>query len=122
MKVGLNIRKVDLEVGLKDEDEERMPEKIFPSGILAHIGPVEIGRRLLRHLKKCPNTKSGELTVHDYGYDWRLSPELLSQKLITYLEGLDCNQPNVASESRGAFVIAHSLGGTHHATSHQPTS
>lgn len=32
VKVGLNIRKVDLEVGLEPEDEERMPETIYPSG------------------------------------------------------------------------------------------
>ena len=122
VKVGLNIRKVDLEVGLNDEDEERMPEKIFASGILAHIGPVDISRRLLRHLKKCSNTKSGKLTVHDYGYDWRLSPELLSQHLIKFLEGLDCNQSNVPKQSRGAFVIAHSLGGliTRYAVNQRP--
>jgi pimeloyl-ACP methyl ester carboxylesterase len=111
VKVGLNIRKVDLEVGLNDEDEERMPEKIFASGILAHIGPVDISRRLLRHLRKCPNARSEELRVHDYGYDWRLSPELLSGHLINYLENLECNKPNVPRQSRGAWVIAHSLGG-----------
>jgi hypothetical protein len=111
VKVGLNIRKVDLEVGLNDEDEERMPEKIFASGILAHIGPVDISRRLLRHLRKCPNTKSDQLRVHDYGYDWRLSPELLSRHLIKFLETLDCNKPGVPKQSRGAWVIAHSLGG-----------
>lgn len=122
VKVGLNIRKVDLEVGLNDEDEERMPEKIFASGILAHIGPVDISRRLLRHLKKCPRAKSEALRVHDYGYDWRLSPELLSHQLIKYLEGLNCNQPNVAQQSRGAWVIAHSLGGliTRHAVNLRP--
>lgn len=122
VKVGLNIRKVDLEVGLNDEDEERMPEKIFASGILAHIGPVDISRRLLRHLKKCTNTKSEQLRVHDYGYDWRLSPELLSRYLIKFLETLDCNKPDVPKESRGAWVIAHSLGGliTRHAVNQRP--
>lgn len=122
VKVGLNIRKVDLEVGLNDEDEERMPEKIFASGILAHIGPVDISRRLLRHLRKCPNAKSDKLRVHDYGYDWRLSPELLSSHLIKFLEELDCNKPNVPKQSRGAWVIAHSLGGliTRHAVNLRP--
>lgn len=122
VKVGLNIRKVDLEVGLYDEDEERMPEKIFPSGILAHIGPVDISRRLLRHLRKCPNTKSDQLRVQDYGYDWRLSPELLSRHLIKFLESLDCNKPGVPKKSCGAWVIAHSLGGliTRHAVNLRP--
>lgn len=122
VKVGLNIRKVDLEVGLKDEDEESMHEKIFASGMLTHIGPVDISRRLLRHLKKCPNTKSGQLRVHDYGYDWRLSPELLSRHLIKFLEGLDCNKQSAPKQSRGAWVIAHSLGGliTRHAVNLRP--
>jgi pimeloyl-ACP methyl ester carboxylesterase len=122
VKVGLNIRKVDLEVGLNDKDEEKMPEKIFASGILAHIGPVDISRRLLRHLRKCPNRKSDRLKVHDYGYDWRLSPELLSRHLIKFLESLDCNKPDVPKQSRGAWVIAHSLGGliTRHAINLRP--
>ncbi|PBP15762.1 hypothetical protein BUE80_DR013538 [Diplocarpon rosae] len=42
VKVGLNIRKVNLEVGLEPEDEERMPESIYPSGMLQNIGPVDI--------------------------------------------------------------------------------
>ena len=111
VKVGLNIRKVDLEVGLKDEDEENMHTKIFASGMLTHIGPVDISRRLLRHLKKAPNTKAGQVRVHDYGYDWRLSPELLSRHLIEFLESLDCNKQDAPKQSRGAWVIAHSLGG-----------
>jgi pimeloyl-ACP methyl ester carboxylesterase len=122
VKVGLNIRKVDLEVGLKDEDEESMHTKIFASGMLTHIGPVDISRRLLRHLKKAPNTKAGQLRVHDYGYDWRLSPELLSRHLIEFLESLDCNKQDAPKQSRGAWVIAHSLGGliTRHAANLRP--
>ncbi|PLB54220.1 hypothetical protein P170DRAFT_373000 [Aspergillus steynii IBT 23096] len=122
MKVGLNLRKVDLEVGLNPEDEERMEESIIPSGVLSHIGPVDICRRLLKRLQKCDNAMNGDLRVWDYGYDWRLSPHLLSRRLIKFLEGLPCNAPDVPREKRGAHVIAHSLGGliTRHAVNQRP--
>ncbi|RJE27315.1 hypothetical protein PHISCL_00325 [Aspergillus sclerotialis] len=122
MKVGLNLRKVDLEVGLNPEDEERMEENIIPSGVLSHIGPVDICRRLLRRLQKSDNAVNGDLRVWDYGYDWRLSPHLLSKRLIKFLEGLPCNAPGVPKEKRGAYVIAHSLGGliARHAVNQRP--
>ncbi|GAB1194090.1 hypothetical protein APSETT444_003331 [Aspergillus pseudonomiae] len=122
MKVGLNLRKVDLEVGLNPEDEERMEETIIPSGVLSHIGPVDICRRLMKHLRKSENAVKGDLRVWDYGYDWRLSPHLLSKKLIKFLEGLPCNAPGVPPEKRGAYVVAHSLGGliTRHAVNQRP--
>ncbi|KAL3463120.1 hypothetical protein BJX64DRAFT_257623 [Aspergillus heterothallicus] len=122
MKVGLNLRKVDLEVGLTREDEERMEETIIPDGVLSHVGPVDICRRLLKRLQKCENTVRGDLRVHNYGYDWRLSPHLLSQRLIRYLERLPCNAPDVPPQKRGAWVIAHSLGGliTRHAVNQRP--
>ncbi|OAP64365.1 hypothetical protein AYL99_00337 [Fonsecaea erecta] len=122
IKVGLNMRKVDLEVGLTREDEERMEQTIIPSGILSHIGPIDICRRLLKHMKKCPNTRENKLRVHDWGYDWRLSPDLLSGKLIKFLESLECNRPETPPEKRGATVVAHSLGGliTRHAVNQRP--
>ena len=123
MKVGLNLRKVDLEVGLNPEDEERMEETIIPSGVLSHVGPVDVCRRLMKRLRKCENARRGELRVHDYGYDWRLSPELLSRRLIAFLESLPCNQETSSGEPRrGATVIAHSLGGliTRHAVNERP--
>ncbi|MCJ1271214.1 hypothetical protein MMC22_011114 [Lobaria immixta] len=120
VKVGLNIRKVNLEVGLSREDEETMEESIIPSGMLSHIGPVDMGRRLLKRLRACANAQQGKLRVHDYGYDWRLSPELLSRKLVAFMETLPSNKemPN----PRGATVIAHSLGGliTRHAVNQRP--
>lgn len=123
MKVGLNIRKVDLEVGLTEEDEEMMHKKIIPSGMLSHIGPIDMGRRLLRRLRSCPNAREGKLRVHDYGYDWRLSPHLLSRRLIEFLETLPCNAKGVAQQERGATVLAHSMGGliTRHAVNQRPT-
>ncbi|KAI4161248.1 MAG: hypothetical protein LQ342_005040 [Letrouitia transgressa] len=122
VKVGLNIRKVNLEVGLEHADEEKMEDDIVPSGMLSHIGPVDMGRRLLKRLKSCPNAEQGKLRVHNYGYDWRLSPHLLSRKLIAFLEQLPCNAKDVPRHERGATVIAHSLGGlvTRHAVNQRP--
>ena len=111
VKVGLNLRHADLEVGLTREEEETAHQKIFPSGVLSHIGPIDICRRLLKHVRKCPNFRHDKLRLHDYGYDWRLSPDLLAERFIKYLEGLQCNQPGTPPEHRGATVIAHSLGG-----------
>ncbi|KAL2356954.1 hypothetical protein BJ546DRAFT_966106 [Cryomyces antarcticus] len=122
IKVGLNLRKVDLEVGLNPEDEENMEERIIPGGMLTHIGPVDIARRLFKRLRASENARNGKLRVHDYGYDWRLSPHILSRKLIQFLERLPCNRPGVPSDQRGATVIAHSLGGliTRHAINQRP--
>ncbi|KAI0123858.1 hypothetical protein BJ170DRAFT_709251 [Xylariales sp. AK1849] len=121
VKVGLNIRKVNLEVGLDPEDEERMEETIYASGMLQNIGPVDISKRLFKRLRECENAKSNKLRVWDYGWDWRLSPHLLSRKLISFLEQLPSNQAG-HPEEKGATVIAHSLGGliTRHAVNHRP--
>ena len=125
VKVGLNIRKVDLEVGLEPEDEERMEETIYSSGMLQNIGPVDISKRLFKRLGECENARNGKLRVWDYGYDWRLSPHLLSRKLTAFLEKLPSNQPRADGtfpETRGALVIAHSLGGliTRHVVNQRP--
>ena len=122
VKVGLNIRKVNMEVGLDPEDEENMPQHIYPSGMLKHIGPVDISRRLFRKLRECENARKGLLRVHDYGYDWRLSPHRLSNQLVAFLETLPCNQPGTQADARGAVVISHSLGGliTRHAVNQRP--
>ncbi|KAK3943009.1 hypothetical protein QBC46DRAFT_378708 [Diplogelasinospora grovesii] len=122
VKVGLKIRKVNLEVGLEPEDEESMEKHIFASGMLQNIGPVDLSRRLFKKLRECENARSGKLRVHDYGYDWRLSPHLLSRKLIDFLEKLPSNQRGTPKEQRGVWVIAHSLGGliTRHAVNQRP--
>ncbi|KAI5863252.1 hypothetical protein GGS23DRAFT_60765 [Durotheca rogersii] len=122
VKVGLNIRKVNLEVGLDPEDEERMEESIYASGMLKNIGPIDISKRLFKRLRECENARTGKLRVWDYGYDWRLSPHLLSRKLVTFLEGLPSNQGKGPPEKRGAWLIAHSLGGiiTRHAVNQRP--
>ncbi|KAG8528979.1 uncharacterized protein KY384_006668 [Bacidia gigantensis] len=122
MKVGLNIRKVNLEVGFNPEDEERTEESVIASGMLSHIGPIDMGRRLLKRLKTCKNVEEGKLRVHDYGYDWRLSPHLLSRKLVQFLESLPSNRPDVEANDRGATVLCHSMGGliTRHVVNYRP--
>ncbi|KAF4475756.1 esterase [Fusarium agapanthi] len=122
VKLGLNMRKVNLEVGLEDEDEERMEETIKPDGMLKHIGPVDVSRKLIKRLRSCDNARSGKLRIWDYGYDWRLSPHLLSRKLQEYLQKLPSNQGGIPAGSRGALVISHSLGGiiTRHAVNQRP--
>lgn len=122
VKVGLNIRKVNLEVGLEPEDEVNMEKTIFPSGMLSHIGPVDMGRRLLKRLQNCSNVEKGKLRVHDYGYDWRLSPALNGRKLVEFLESLPSNQSDTPAKRKGALVIAHSMGGliTRYAVNQRP--
>lgn len=122
IKVGLNIRKVDLEVGLEEDADERAREKIIPGGMLTHIGPIDISRRLFKRLRSCENARQGRLRVHDYGYDWRLDPTLLSNQLISFLEKLPSNKTGMPAAERGAIVIAHSLGGliTRHAVNRRP--
>ncbi|RPA88955.1 hypothetical protein L873DRAFT_1823711 [Choiromyces venosus 120613-1] len=124
LKVGLNLRKVDLEVGLDPEDDEAMKERIIADGMLTNIGPVDVSKRLLKRLKS--GAEENNRRVHDWGYDWRLSPKLLSQRLIEFLETLPCNagaQPGVKrKKGQGALIIAHSLGGliTRHAINQRP--
>ena len=122
LKVGLNMRKVNLELGLADEDEETEGERIFSSGMLQHIGPVDISRRLFKKLRHCRNAREGRLRVHDFGYDWRLSPDRISRQLIDFLRRLECNRLPTDPAKRGATVIAHSLGGsiTRHAVNQRP--
>jgi hypothetical protein len=122
IKVGLNLRKVDLEVPLEPDADEHMEETIIPSGMLTHIGPIDISKRLFKRLKACDAVRDGKLRVHNYGYDWRLSPHFLSRRMIEFLEALPCNQPGVPPEKRGAWVVAHSLGGLimRHAINQRP--
>lgn len=112
VKVGLNIRKVNLEVGLRPEDEETVAESVRAGEMLSHIGPVDLGRRLLRRLRQCKNAAAGQLRVHEFGYDWRLSPHLLSQRLLNFLDRLPGQ----------TWVIAHSMGGliTRHVVNQRP--
>lgn len=99
-----------------------MTDTIIPSGVLSHIGPIDICRRLLKKLAKSSRTRPDQLRIHDYGYDWRLSPHLLSQQFVAFLESLECNRAGTTGRSRGVIVIVHSLGGviTRHAVNQRP--
>lgn len=122
VKVGLNLRKVDLQVGFEEDGDVRAVDRIIPGGMLTHIGPVDIARRLFKRLRACKNAQIGKLRIHDYGYDWRLDPAYLSKQLLSYVEALPCNKTEQRKERRGAIVIAHSLGGliTRHAINQLP--
>jgi pimeloyl-ACP methyl ester carboxylesterase len=115
LKVGFNLRKIDLELGLNPEDEEMAEHQIYPDGMLKSLSGVDISRRLIRRLKA--NAAQHDRRVHDWGYDWRLSPALIANRLIKFLETLPCNQltpgedPMTKRKGKGAMVIAHSLGG-----------
>ncbi|KAM0285305.1 hypothetical protein ACHAQH_001494 [Verticillium albo-atrum] len=121
VKVGLNLRKADLEVGLHPEDEDTMEQRIIPSGMLQNIGPIDISRKLFKKVRSCENARNGKLRIWDYGYDWRLSPHLLSRKMIAFLETLPSNLSG-SKEPKGALVLAHSLGGmiTRHVVNQRP--
>lgn len=122
LKAGLNIRKINLVLGPKDEDELRelnardiifdknskikpndkdYPD-IYPDGMLTHIGPVDISRRLIKKLNSNPR-----VNAKDWGYDWRLSPELISKQLNLELSRIVSNQ----KIKKGVILIAHSMGG-----------
>jgi len=122
IKVGLNLRKVNLEVPLHSNADEEMEDSIIPGGMLCHIGPVDISRRLLKRLRASKNARDGTLRVWDYGYDWRLNPHLLSRQLTKFLEDLQCIAPELPVAQRGATILAHSCGGliTRHAINARP--
>ncbi|KAG5957924.1 hypothetical protein E4U58_005583 [Claviceps cyperi] len=122
VKLGFNMRKANLQVGLQDEDELTMEERIVPTGMLKHVGPVDISKKLFKKLRSSPNARNGTLRIWDFGYDWRLSPALSSEKLRQFVAKLPSNRPGTPRSARGALVVAHSLGGlvTRHAVNQAP--
>lgn len=120
IKAGFNLRKIDLTIGPKDEDEYNMHHSIYPDGMLTHIGPVDVSRKLIKKLRANPKCK-----VYEFGYDWRLSSDINSARLCKFLESLPSNKEFNAHGKRrkGAIVIAHSMGGliAHHAMQQNPT-
>lgn len=114
LRAGFNIRKIDLNIGPTDEDEAITQKKIIPDGMLTHVGPVDIAKKLKAKMD------NGKTTVHEFGYDWRLSSDINSKKLHDFLTNLKCNK---GSNKKGAIVIAHSMGGliAHHAMQMDPS-
>ncbi|KAH3663354.1 hypothetical protein OGAPHI_005344 [Ogataea philodendri] len=100
LKAGLNIKKIDLLLGPNDEDELNAEEKIYADGILSHIGPVDICKKLLTTLEANPKIK-----LHNFGYDWRLSLDIPAAQLHELLKQIK------ARSKKGALIIAHSMGG-----------
>lgn len=102
IKAGFNIRKINLLLGPKEDDELRATETIIPDGMLTHIGPIDVARKLIRRLKMNPN-----VNVEDFGYDWRLSLDITATQLKDKLQELYDKQ----TIKKGTFLIAHSMGG-----------
>lgn len=100
LKAGLNLRRINLLLGPSREDELHATDYIYPDGMLKNVGPFDISKKLMKKLAHNPN-----VTVRDFGYDWRLSLDLLADKLIEFLEGLR------GETGRPTIVIAHSMGG-----------
>ncbi|AQZ14123.1 YJR098C [Zygosaccharomyces parabailii] len=102
LKAGLNLKKIDLRIGPKDEDELNELNHIYPDRILSHVGPVDICKRLLKKLRSNPN-----LRVTDFGYDWRISLDLSAEQLCKKLQKLYDTQ----KIKKGTIIVAHSMGG-----------
>ncbi|CDO92790.1 unnamed protein product [Kluyveromyces dobzhanskii CBS 2104] len=102
IKAGFNIRKVNLLLGPKEEDELCAADTIIPDGMLTHIGPIDVARKLIRRLRMNPN-----VNIQDFGYDWRLSLGITASQLKDRLQQLYDRQ----EVKKGTFIIAHSMGG-----------
>ncbi|KAK4052319.1 hypothetical protein OIO90_004400 [Microbotryomycetes sp. JL221] len=139
IKTGLTIRKVDLSIGLTDEDEERTAETIIASTqVMQIVGVLDLGKRLKDKIKSLeakttaeatastgtafdarlnPTASSRPAPVHfvNHGYDWRRRLELSSAELIERLERLKreskARGEGPDGQGEGATVIAHSMGG-----------
>jgi pimeloyl-ACP methyl ester carboxylesterase len=114
LRAGFNIKKINLLIGPTDEDEANAQQDIYADDMMTHLGPVDIAKKLRAKLN------NGKTKVHTFGYDWRLSPDINSQKLFAFLQGLECNKSG--TKKKGAIVIAHSMGGliSHHAMQKDP--
>lgn len=100
LKAGLNLRKINLLLGPTRMDELRAEDTIVPDGVLKNIGPFDICKKLIKKLAHNPN-----VTVKEFGYDWRLSLDLSADRLI------ECLEEMIRSTGKQPIVIAHSMGG-----------
>lgn len=100
IKAGFNLRKINLLLGTSEEDELRATDLIYPDGILKNIGPIDICKKFIRKLESNPKTN-----VHEFGYDWRLSGQVVSAQLEDFLTDLK------KKTGKPTIVIAHSMGG-----------
>jgi hypothetical protein len=99
---------MDIVLGLKKCCLSSFPEKkqIFAGGVLDRIGPIDVCSLLIRELSSYAEKSNGNFRLHQYGYDWRLSGQIMTRNMIQYLE-------NIYSENGGEaiVIIAHSMGG-----------
>ncbi|SCU95549.1 LAMI_0F02850g1_1 [Lachancea mirantina] len=102
IRAGLNIRKVDLLIGPRDEDEFETQKHIYPDGMLTHLGPVDVASRLIKRLRNNPR-----VNIEDFGFDWRLSLDIPAKQLAEKLQDIHRKQ----RVKRGTYIIAHSMGG-----------
>lgn len=106
LKNGLRINSnADLVIGPKDEDQYKTRKLIYPDGVITHVGPVDISRKLVTKLRKNP-----KVNVHKFGYDWRLALDISSEDFHKYIANIVENQPK-DSTKKGVYIVAHSMGG-----------
>lgn len=99
IKAGLHLKSVNLFLGPSREDELKATDLIYPDGILKNIGPFDICKRFMKRLQ------NGKTTIKDFGYDWRLSLDIVCSQLIAALEDL------YIKTGQKTIVVAHSMGG-----------
>lgn len=111
LKAGFHLRKINLLLGPTREDELNATDFIYPDGVLKNIGPIDICKKLIKKLSSNHKTN-----VKEFGYDWRLSLDIVSDQLVEFLTRL--NQQT----GKKTLVVAHSMGGlvTHLAMQKNP--
>ena len=100
IKAGFNLRRINLLLGPNEEDELNASRAIFPDGVLKNIGPVDICKTLIKKLDLNP-----QVNIKEFGYDWRLSGNVVSEQLETFLLSI------VKETGKPVMVISHSMGG-----------
>jgi hypothetical protein len=122
LKCMADLGTVNVAVGFDEDSEDKAAEEIEADGMIKNFGPIDVSRRLFKRLYSSSNVKSGKLRIHNYSYDWRLSPHRLAEEFLTFIERLECNSNKTPISQRGATIIAHSLGGllTRYAVNKKP--
>lgn len=100
IKAGFNLRKINLLLGPSKEDELNASKYIYPDGVLKNVGPIDICKKLIKRLESNPKTN-----VKEFGYDWRLSGDIISKQLEDFLTDI------YNETGKPTLVIAHSMGG-----------
>lgn len=102
IKAGFNFTNADLYINPDPNGELETQKKIHSSGMLTHVGPVDVSRKLIKKIGSNP-----KVNIKDFGYDWRLSLAITAEKLREFLEPIY----NKQKEKKGVYLIAHSMGG-----------